>query len=111
MGVKIIVASVGAQYLKELEEDFIGYSYCTIRDLIDHLRTSWCKIQNQEKIDSKTVFCRPWTNNTNHHITKYTRELTSSADAAIAIAAPCPDDEKFIIFLDNMYVSSQFTEI
>ena len=41
VGVKIIVASVGAQYLEKLEEDFTGYANCTIRDLIDHLRTSW----------------------------------------------------------------------
>ena len=111
MGDKIIVAIVGAQYIKELEEDFTGYTNCTIRDIINHLRTSWCKIQNQENIDAKAALQNPWADTPDRHITKYTRELTSSADAAIAIAAPCPDDEKFIIFLDNMYVSSQFTEI
>ena len=41
VGVEIIVAIVGTHYLEELEEDFRGYANCTIRDLIDNLRTSW----------------------------------------------------------------------
>ena len=108
MGVKIIAASVGAQYLKELEEDFTGYKNCTIRELIYHLRISWCKIQNQEKIDSKVAFCKPWADTPNRHITKYTRELTRSATSAINISVPCPDDEKVVIFTKNMYDSSHF---
>ena len=72
VGVKIIVASVGAQYLEELEEDFTGYPNCTIRDLIDHLHTSWCKILNREKIDAKAALHKPWADTHDHHITKYT---------------------------------------
>jgi hypothetical protein len=110
VGVDIIVASADAQYLEELEEDFTGYSHCSIRDLLDHLRTSWCKIQNQEKIDAKAALRKPWADTPDRHITKYTRELTRSANAAIAIDVPCPDDEKVVIFVENMYASSHFTE-
>ena len=46
-----------------------------------------------------------------YHITQYTRELTRSANAAIAIGVPCPDDEKVLIFVENMCVSSHYTEI
>ena len=47
----------------------------------------------------------------NRHIRKYTRELTYSANAAIAIGVPCLYNEKFIIFVENMYARSHFTEI
>ena len=43
------------------------------------------------------------------HITKYTQELTRSANAATAIGVPCLDDKKVIIFVENMYASYHFT--
>ena len=45
------------------------------------------------------------------HITKYTQELTRSANADIAIGVSYPDDENIMIFVEKMYVSSHFTEI
>ena len=102
MGVKIIVASVGTQYLEKLEEDFMGYSNWTICDLIDHLHTLWCKIQKQDKINAKAALRMPLADTFNRHITKYTQELTCSANAAITIGVPCPDNEKVMIFMENM---------
>ena len=109
VGVENVFVIVGAQYLEKLEEDFMVYSNFTICDLIDHLRTSWYKIQNQEKIDSNADLRKPWADNPDRHITTYTLELTRSANADIAISVPCLDDEKFIIFVETMYASSHFT--
>ena len=88
VGVEIIVVSVGSHYLEELDEDFTGYSNFTNHDLINHLGTSWCKIQNQENIDAKESLRKPRSDTPDRHITKYTRELTHSANAAIAIGVP-----------------------
>ena len=88
LAVKLIISCVDAQYIKELEEDYIGYANCTIRGLLCHLRTTWCKINNQEKVDAKVTLRNPWADTPYRHITKYTRELTRSADAAIAIGIP-----------------------
>ena len=52
----------------------------------------------------------PWLDTPNHHITKYTRELTYSAEIYIAIRVLCTDDRKVMIFVENMYASAHFTE-
>ena len=89
----------------------MGYSNWTICDLIDHLHTLWCKIQKQDKINAKAALRMPLADTFNRHITKYTQELTCSANAAITIGVPCPDNEKVMIFVENIYASSHFTEI
>ena len=109
--VKLIVANVDPQYLEELEENFTGYSNSTICDLITHLHTTWCKIQNQENMDAKAALRTPWSDTPNRHITKYTQELTRSAAACVAIGILCTDDKKVMIFVENMYASAHFTEI
>ena len=68
VGVEIIVANVDPQYLEELEEDFTEYSNSTISDLITHLLTTWCKIQNQENLEAKAALRTPWTYTPNRHI-------------------------------------------
>ena len=105
------MANVDPQYLEELEEDFTGYSNSTIFDIITHLQTTWCKIQNQENLDDKAALCTPWSDTPNLHITKYTRKLTRSAAACVAIGVPCTDDKKLIILVENMYASTHFIEI
>ena len=70
-----------------------------------------CKIQNQEKLDAKAALRTPWPDAPNRHITKYTCKLARSSAAFVAIRIPCTDDEKVIIFMENMYASGHFTVI
>ena len=62
-------------------------------------------------MDNKAAICTPWSDTPNLHITKYTRKLTRSAAACVAIGVPCTDDKKLIILVENMYARAHFTEI
>ena len=62
-------------------------------------------------MDAKVTLRKPRADTPKRYITKYTRELNRSADSSIVIGLPFYDSKKFIIFIDNMYASSHFTEI
>jgi hypothetical protein len=43
IGAQRIIDSVEEQYVKELNKDNFGYANQTIKMLLTHLRTNWCK--------------------------------------------------------------------
>jgi hypothetical protein len=42
--VQLIIDCVERQYVKELNEEYFGYTNSTIKSVLHHLRTKWCKI-------------------------------------------------------------------
>jgi hypothetical protein len=47
IGVQRFINSVEEQYIKELNEDYFGYANQTIKMLLPHLRTNWCKVMTK----------------------------------------------------------------
>jgi hypothetical protein len=43
IGVQRIIEWVEEQYVEEPNKDYFGYTNQTIKTLLDHLRTKWCK--------------------------------------------------------------------
>ncbi len=48
IGVQCIINSVREQYVKELNKDYFGYANQTIKTLLTHLHTKWCKVMSKE---------------------------------------------------------------
>ena len=44
------------EYLVELKKDYVGYSDKTTKSLLNHLKTTWCKITTLEKGKALGVF-------------------------------------------------------
>ena len=72
IGVEKIVEAVDAQYVKQLEAEYVGYSGVTIFAMLQHLRT-WYKVTNAQQLAGKTRFAAPWSKTPNAHMTTYAR--------------------------------------
>jgi hypothetical protein len=44
IGVQRIINCVEEQYIKELNKEYFGYTNSTIKSVLHHLRTNWCKV-------------------------------------------------------------------
>jgi hypothetical protein len=44
IGVQRIINCVKEQYITELNEEYFGYTNSTIKSVLHHLRTNWCKV-------------------------------------------------------------------
>jgi hypothetical protein len=69
IGVKRIIDSVEDQYIEELNKDYFGYANQTIKTLLTHLRTKWCKVMMKEHTDATEAFYQAWVPSTTHIIT------------------------------------------
>ena len=71
------------------------------------LRT-WFVITNSEKFAIKAHFHAPWSDNSNSHITTFSRQLgrcrIECSDHGITIT----DDDKVVQFIQEMYVCGLF---
>ena len=47
IGVQRIIECVEEQYMEELNKDYFGYANQTIKTLLNHLRTKWCKVMTK----------------------------------------------------------------
>jgi hypothetical protein len=56
IGVQRIIDNVEEQYVKELNEDYFGYDNQTIKSLLEHLHTNWCKVMTKECTDATKAF-------------------------------------------------------
>ncbi len=56
IGVQCIIDSVKEQYIEELNEDHFGYVNQTIKTLLTHLRTKWCKVMTKEHTNATEAF-------------------------------------------------------
>ena len=51
-----IIEAVEEEYLGKLKKDYVGYSDKTTKSLLNHLKTTWCKITTLEKGKALGVF-------------------------------------------------------
>ena len=68
IGVEKIVEAVDAQYVEQLEAEYVGYSRITIFVMLKHLRM-WYKVTNAQQHAGKTRFAAPWSVTPNAHVT------------------------------------------
>ncbi len=61
--------SVEGQYIEELNEEYFGYANSTIKNVLYHLRTNWCKVMTRECTDATKAFYQAWVPNMTHIIT------------------------------------------
>jgi hypothetical protein len=68
IGVQHIINSVEEQYVKELNEDYFGYANQTIKSLLKHLCTHWCKVMTKKRMDATEPFYHTWVPSSTHVI-------------------------------------------
>ena len=73
-GVAAIVVSTDAQYLAELEMDYVGFTEETTQTMLAHLRTQPV-VLNKEKRVLRRDFFRPWSDSPNMNLQEFAREL------------------------------------
>ncbi len=109
MGVQCIIDSVEEQYVKELNEDYFGYANQTIKTLLTHLRTKWCKVMTKERTNATEAFYQAWVPLTTHIIT-YGRQLDKQQKKCKNINVIILNEAKTLHFVGQMYKSNYCTE-
>jgi hypothetical protein len=69
IGVQCIIDSIEEQYAEELNEDYFGYANQTIKSLLKHLCTNWCKVMTKKHTDATKAFYHTWVPSSTHVIT------------------------------------------
>ena len=95
-------------YVKELDEDYIGYNNQTRKIILTHLKNNWCIIIPLEKKKAAENF-RIQCDGT-PHITKYVREIDKQQRLCRDIGVPAHDLNKIQYHVENIYVSKIFDE-
>ena len=108
-GVQCIVDSVEEQYIEELNEEYFGYANSTIKSVLHHLRTNWCKVMTRERTDATKAFYQAWVPNMTHIIT-FGRQLNKQQKKCKTINVIISDEAKTLHFVGQMYKSDYFTE-
>ena len=109
IGVQRIIDSVEEQYIEELNEEYFGYANSTIKSVLQHLRTNWCKVMTKERTDATEAFYQTWAPNMTHIIT-FGRQLTKQQKRCKTINVIISDEAKTLHFVGQMYKSDYFTE-
>mgnify|MGYP006146177255 FL=1 len=108
-GVQRIINSVEEQYIEELNEEYFGYANSTIKSVLHHLRTNWCKVMTRERTDATEAFYQAWVPNMTHIIT-FGRQLNKQQKKCKTINVIISDEAKTLHFVGQMYKSDYFTE-
>ena len=72
--VKAIVAADGVQYVKGLEEDYVGLKKQAIKTMATHICT-WYVITTKEKLVIKTHFLAPCSETPEANVTTFAQQL------------------------------------
>ncbi len=91
--VQQIVNSIEEQYTKELNEEYFGYANNTIKSVLHHLQTNWCKVMTREHTDATEAFYQTWVPNMTHIIT-FGRQLTKQQKKCKVIGVIISDKAK-----------------
>ena len=67
IGVQRIINSVKEQYIKELNEEYFGNANNTIKSVLHHLQTNWCKIMTSEPQTPPKILSGMGTHRDPHH--------------------------------------------
>jgi hypothetical protein len=109
IGVQCIIDSVEEQYVEDLSEDYFGYANQTIKSLLKHLCTNWCKVMTKESTDAPKAFYHIWVPSSTHVIT-FGRQLTKLQKKCRTINIIISDEAKALHFVGQMYKSDYFME-
>ncbi len=109
IGVQCIIDSIEEQYIKKLSKEYFGYANNTIKSVLHHLRTNWCKIMTRERTDATKAFYQGWVPNITH-IIAIGRQLTKQQKKCKAIKVIISNESKTLHFVGQMYKSNYFTE-
>jgi hypothetical protein len=93
ISVQRIIDSVEEQYIEELNKEFFGYANNTIKSVLHHLRTNWCKVMTRECTDATKAFHQAWVPNMTHIIT-FGRQLNKQQKKCKAINVIISDEAK-----------------
>jgi hypothetical protein len=69
IGVQCIIDCVEEQYIEELNKEYFGYANNTIKSVLRHLQTNWCKVMTRECTDATKAFYQTWAPTMTHIIT------------------------------------------
>jgi uncharacterized membrane protein YgcG len=109
IGVQRIIDSVKEQYIEELNKEYFGYANQTIKTIINHHHTNWCKVMTKECTDATKAFYHAWVPNTMHIIT-FGRQLTKLQKKCKTINVIISEEAKTLHFVGQMYRSNYFTK-
>ncbi len=109
IGVQCIIDSVKEQYIKELNEDYFDYTNQTIKMLLTHLRTNWCKVMTKECTNATEAFYQVWVPSTTHIIT-FGRQLNKQQKKCKNINVIISEQAKTLHFVGQMYKSDYYTK-
>jgi hypothetical protein len=102
IGVQQIVDNVEEQYIEELNEEYFGYANNTIKGVLCHPQTNWCKVMTRERTDATEAFYQAWVPNKTHIIT-FGRQLTKQQKKCKAIRVIISDEAKTLHCVGQMY--------
>jgi hypothetical protein len=98
IGVQCIIHSTKEQYVEELNKDYFGYANQTIKTLLTHLCTKWCKVKMKECTDATNAFYQAWVPSTTH-ITTLGRQLDKQQKKCKNINVIISDETKTVHFV------------
>jgi uncharacterized membrane protein YgcG len=109
IGVQHIINSVEDQYVEELNKDYFGYANQTIKMLLTHLHTKWCKVMTKECTNASEAFYQAWIPSTTHIIT-FGCQLNKQQKKCKNINIIISGEAKTLHFVGQMYKSDYYTE-
>ncbi len=109
IGVQRIIDSIEEQYIEELNKEYFGYANSTIKNVLHHLQTNWCKVMTRERTDATKAFYQAWVPNMTHIIT-FGRQLNKQQKKCKTINVVISDKANTLHFVGQMYKSNYFTK-
>jgi hypothetical protein len=109
IGELCIIDSVEEQYVEELNKDYFGYANQTIKTLLKHLCTKWCKVMMKECTNATEAFYQAWVPSTTHIIT-FGHQLDKQQKKGRTINVIILDKAKTLHFIGQMYKSDYCTK-
>ena len=80
---RLVLEAIDSDYIKELEDEYLGYSRETVKSVLAHVKTNYCTITTLDKNEAKDDFKQLW--NGQGHITKFARNLDQKQEWCIEI--------------------------
>ncbi len=109
IGVQHIIDSIKEQYIEELNKEYFGHANNTIKNVLHHLQTNWCKVMTRECTGATEAFYQAWVPNMTHIIT-FDRQLNKQQKKCKTINIIISDKAKTLHFVEQMYKSDYFTK-
>ncbi len=107
--VQLIIDSIKEQYVKEQNEDYFGCANQTIKMLLTHLRTNWCKVMIKERTNATEASYQAWVPSTTRIIT-FDHQLNKQQKKCKNINAIISDEAKTLHYVGQIYKSNYYTK-